>query len=102
MTGYDSSRRFTVGDASACVVASKHIKMANRREITAGGSTRRAASRQAAWRGPGPANEAGLQREAIREAGKRGITPLGFVNTRRHPETAALLRKHGVKPGEEL
>ena len=52
--------------------------------------------------GAGPANEAGLQREAIREAGKRGITPLGFVNTRKHPETAELLRKHDGKTGAQL
>ena len=50
VTEYVSFRRFTVGDAAACVVASKHIKMANRSEITAAGSTRRAVSRQAAWR----------------------------------------------------
>ena len=54
VTEYVSFRRFTVGDAAACVVASKHIKMANRSEITAAGSTRRAVSRQAAWRGRGP------------------------------------------------
>ena len=33
---------------------------------------------------------------------KRGDTPLNWAISRKHPETAALLRKHGGKTGEEL
>ena len=33
---------------------------------------------------------------------KQGLTPLDAANERNHPETAALLRKHGGKTGEEL
>ena len=33
---------------------------------------------------------------------KRGDTPLNWAISRKHPETAALLRKHGGKTREEL
>ncbi len=33
---------------------------------------------------------------------KQGLTPLDAANETNHPETAALLRKHGGKTGEEL
>ena len=33
---------------------------------------------------------------------KRGDTPLNWAISRKHPETAALLCKHGGKTGEEL
>ena len=33
---------------------------------------------------------------------KQGLTPLDAANETNHPKTAALLRKHGGKTGEEL
>ncbi|SVE01222.1 uncharacterized protein METZ01_LOCUS454076, partial [marine metagenome] len=38
----------------------------------------------------------------VASGAKQGLTPLDAANERNHPETAALLRKHGGKTGEEL